>query len=169
MKTDIYSNPVFEEKDIFNLIYTKDLSFLDKIIVSSEKEIELLEQHAGIKFSKETDIDYTISVEEFDNQLQNNWFIPEEYKDFDIEEFCLALCKTDVERERVQSELTAYKEKNLMILLKTLKYIIDTLRKENVVWGVGRGSAVSSYVLYLLGVHKINSLRYDLNWKEFLR
>jgi DNA polymerase III alpha subunit len=43
------------------------------------------------------------------------------------------------------------------------------MRKENIVWGVGRGSSVASYVLYLIGVHKIDSLYYNLDVEEFLR
>jgi DNA polymerase III alpha subunit len=43
------------------------------------------------------------------------------------------------------------------------------MRKHNIVWGVGRGSSVASYVLYLIGVHKINSMYYDLDIEEFLR
>jgi DNA polymerase III alpha subunit len=34
---------------------------------------------------------------------------------------------------------------------------------------VGRGSSVASYVLYLLGVHRIDSMFYDLDPSEFLR
>jgi DNA polymerase III alpha subunit len=48
-------------------------------------------------------------------------------------------------------------------------YIIDPLRKNNSVWGVGRGSSVASYVLYLIGVHKIDSLFFDLDIEDFLR
>jgi DNA polymerase III alpha subunit len=54
-------------------------------------------------------------------------------------------------------------------VLKCLKYIIDTLRNNNLIWGVGRGSSVASYVLYLMGVHKVDSIKYDLNPEEFLR
>ena len=43
------------------------------------------------------------------------------------------------------------------------------MRKNSVLWGLGRGSSVASYVLYLLGVHRINSLYYDLDIKEFLK
>jgi DNA polymerase III alpha subunit len=50
-----------------------------------------------------------------------------------------------------------------------LKYIVDTLRDNKIIWGVGRGSSVSSYVLYLLGVHRIDSLKYQLDYREFLR
>ena len=47
--------------------------------------------------------------------------------------------------------------------------MVDIMRKNNVVWGVGRGLSVASYVLYLIGVHKIDSLYYDLDIEEFLR
>jgi len=48
-------------------------------------------------------------------------------------------------------------------------YIVDMMRKNNLVWGVGRGSSVASYVLYLIGIHKIDSLKYNLNIEEFLK
>ena len=57
----------------------------------------------------------------------------------------------------------------MMDVLQFLKYMVDTLRENNIVWGVGRGSSVASYVLYLLGVHKVNSIKYDLDPTEFLR
>jgi DNA polymerase III alpha subunit len=66
-------------------------------------------------------------------------------------------------------ELVMYKERGLFPVLQLLVYIIDIMRKHNLVWGVGRGSSVSSYLLYILGVHKVNSYKYDLDIKEFLK
>jgi DNA polymerase III alpha subunit len=43
------------------------------------------------------------------------------------------------------------------------------MRSNNIVWGVGRGSSVASYVLYLLGVHKVDSIKYGLDIREFLK
>ena len=54
-------------------------------------------------------------------------------------------------------------------LLHFMKYLVDTLRKNNVVWGVGRGSSVASYILYLIGVHKVDSIKYNLDINEFLK
>jgi len=62
-----------------------------------------------------------------------------------------------------------YQDKNLFNLLKYLKYLVDIMKENNIIWGVGRGSSVSSYVLYKLGVHKIDSMYYNLDVKEFLR
>ena len=66
-------------------------------------------------------------------------------------------------------ELTEYKARNLYPVLKVLIYIIDTMRRNNLVWGIGRGSSIASYVLFLLGVHKVNSIKYNLDIKEFLK
>ena len=58
---------------------------------------------------------------------------------------------------------------NMILMLKTMKYIVDTLRTNNVVWGVGRGSSVASYVLHIIGVHKIDSVKYNLPIEEFFK
>jgi len=87
----------------------------------------------------------------------------------DIAEYVLGLCRADHELQRVGQELLLYQERNLFDLLRYLKYLVDTLRKNNVVWGVGRGSSVASYVLFLIGVHKIDSLYYNLDIEEFLK
>lgn len=114
-------------------------------------------------------VDQNISIEEFDRNNQLIWYMPEEYKELDIAKWILDQCTTDEQRQRVGEELLLYLERDLFPLLQYLKYLVDTMRKYNIVWGVGRGSSVSSYVLYLLGVHKIDSMYYDLDVREFLR
>jgi DNA polymerase III alpha subunit len=79
------------------------------------------------------------------------------------------MCNTDAELQRVGTELLLYQERNMFDLLRFLVYIVDVMREQDIVWGVGRGSSVASYVLYLIGVHKIDSLYYDLDIAEFLR
>lgn len=110
-----------------------------------------------------------VSREEFDHRCQTRWFMPKEYQQLDIAEYLLNLCKTDAELQRVGQELLLYQERNLFDLLRYLKYLVDLMTENRLIWGVGRGSSVASYVLYLLGVHKINSIYYDLDPEEFLR
>ena len=117
--------------------------------------------------SPETDI--SLSVDEYDMQNQRNWLMPEEYKQIDIAQHVIDLCKTDTEIQRAGQELLMFQERNLFNLLKYLKYLVDTMRANNIIWGVGRGSSVASYVLYLLGIHKVDSLKYNLDIKEFLK
>jgi DNA polymerase III alpha subunit len=111
----------------------------------------------------------SISIEEFDDKNQSSWNFPDTYKNMDIAKYILDQCKNDEELQRVGKELLLYQEKDMFMLLKYLKYLVDTMRENNIVWGVGRGSSVSSFVLFLLGVHKINSLYYDLEIEEFLK
>jgi DNA polymerase III alpha subunit len=95
--------------------------------------------------------------------------MPDEYRHLDIAEHLLNLCTTQQELQRVGQELLLFQERDLFDLLRYLKYLVDVMRDHSVIWGVGRGSSVSSYVLYLLGVHRINSMYYDLDPEEFLR
>jgi len=97
------------------------------------------------------------------------WLLPDEYLTLDIEEYLLAKCVRDEEKYRVQREIQLYNTNNMIPVLKTMKYVVDTLRANNVVWGVGRGSSVASYCLFLLGVHKIDSIKYKLSIGEFFK
>lgn len=113
--------------------------------------------------------DISLSVDEYDLANQNNWLMPEEYKQIDIAQHVIDCCKTDAEIQRAGEELLLYHDRNLFDLLKYLKYLVDTMKTNNIIWGVGRGSSVASYVLYLLGVHRVDSMYYDLDPNEFLR
>jgi DNA polymerase III alpha subunit len=115
----------------------------------------------------ETDI--SLSVDEYDLMNQHRWLMPEEYQQLDIAQHVIDCCKTEDEMQRAGKELLMFQERNLFNLLRYLKYLVDTMRANNIIWGVGRGSSVSSYVLYLLGVHRIDSMYYDLDPGEFLR
>jgi DNA polymerase III alpha subunit len=97
-----------------------------------------------------------------------NWFIPKEYQDMDIEDWLVNNCPEE-NYDRLVQELVLYKEQDFIPVLKAMKYIVDTLRKNNIVWGVGRGSSVASYVLYLIGVHKIDSIKYNIPIEEFFK
>lgn len=97
-----------------------------------------------------------------------NWLIPADYKNMDIEDYLISICPIE-NSARLQQELDLYRKKQMIPVLKTMKYIIDTLRSNSIVWGVGRGSSVASYVLFLLGVHKIDSVKYNLPIEEFFK
>lgn len=112
-----------------------------------------------------------------DQQLISKQFnIPQHYIDIDVEDYIVKLIprtedQTDklVYLKRVEEELALFKSRNLYPVLQLMIYIVDTMRKHKIVWGVGRGSSVASYVLYLIGIHKIDSIKYDLNIREFLK
>jgi len=97
-----------------------------------------------------------------------NWFIPKSYQDMDIEGFLVDNCPKE-NYERLIQEIQLFQRHNMIPMLKTMKYIVDTLRANNIVWGVGRGSSVASYALHIIGVHKINSIKYNIPIEEFFK
>ena len=119
------------------------------------------------KFAEELDLPSITDVANWSKDFN----IPQHYKDLDVEKFVYdKLEQGDPDQiGRVEMELELYKARNLYPMLQLVIYIVDTLRKHNLVWGVGRGSSVASYVLFLLGVHKVNSHKYNLNIREFLK
>lgn len=170
MKYDQYGQAHISTEDATDLLYLKpdlDLSNLRfdnpdqfnaavKVLYSDFKELQQYQQ-------------FDFDIEQFDQRNQSRWRMPEEYVKLDIARWVLDQCKTDPELQRVADELLLFQERDLFNLLRWLKYFVDTMRTNNVVWGVGRGSSVASYVLYLIGVHKINSMYYDLDISEFLK
>jgi DNA polymerase III alpha subunit len=168
MKVDKFSQPIFEDQDIFKFLYENGIDTLDQLIAESSPEVEKLIQTSGLSILTTNNIEYTQEVADFDKAHQNNWFMPDEYKNMDIEKFLIDVCPVE-NYNRLMDELVAYKQRDMYNLLRWLKYFVDTCRKNDVVWGVGRGSSVASYVLYLIGVHRIDSIKYNLDWQEFLR
>lgn len=168
MRTDTYGQIIYNENDLCEL-YLKDPNrLLDKVLVESDIQIPKLLELAQVPklYTYES---VNVSVEEFDRVKQNIWYMPTDYLEMDIAKWVLEQCKNDSELQRAGQELLLFQERDMFDLLKYLKYLVDTMRKHNIVWGVGRGSSVSSFVLYLIGIHKINSLYYDLSIEEFLK
>ena len=173
MKQNTKGEMIFNEEDLCDLIMQgRDLAQMRRVIVDQKVDLETI---IGVVEDPGMLVEWTfpdhsdISVPDWDAQKQRNWHMPRVYQDLDIAAYILALCKTDAELQRVGEELLLYQERNLFDLLRYLHYLVDVLRENRVIWGVGRGSSVASYVLYLLGVHKIDSMFYDLDPHEFLR
>jgi DNA polymerase III alpha subunit len=99
----------------------------------------------------------------------DRWIISEAMRNVDVRAFLLELCRTPEECQRVEQEMDLYEEHDLIPVLQLMMYLVDHFRQNNVVWGVGRGSSVASFCLYLIGVHKIHSLRYGLSIEDFLK
>jgi hypothetical protein len=168
MRNDIYGRQVLEEDELFVVYMSNPDMYIRECLVDNPinfDDILELQHKPKIIVYKETDV----SIEDFDIAYQNNWYIPNEYANMNIAQCILDLCKEDYELQRVGEELIKFQERDMFPLLRYCKYLVDTMRKNNIVWGVGRGSSVSSYVLYLLGIHRINSIHYDLSIDEFLK
>ena len=166
MRLDKYSTPIFNETDIFDALY-QGYQFTDLFTVEEHTpDITNLEQILERRFIPVQDSD--MSIEDFDRFQQSNWFMPKDYCP-NLVEMLYGMCTTSEQTDRVSEELEAFIKHGMYDLLHYLKYLVDTLDEKNILWGVGRGSSVASYVLFLLGVHSNDSMKYNLDWQEFLR
>jgi DNA polymerase III alpha subunit len=150
------------------------------IIKATESDgIELLynnKQLTGIPFDNIAHFNQYADLLEIEHLVDSidyskSFNIPQRYKELDVEGFLTSIVEdADSTRQaRVSEELEMFRARNLFPVLQLLIYIVDTMRKHNLVWGVGRGSSVASYCLYLIGVHKIDSVKYNLDIREFLK
>ena len=168
MRTDTYGQQIYTENDLCEIYMRDPNKKLENVLVDRIISIsDMLELENQPKTNLYTESN--LSVSEFDKDLQSKWLMPDNYKNLDIAKYLLDLCSSDAELQRVGQELILFQERNMFNLLRYLKYLVDTMRTHNIVWGVGRGSSVSSFVLFLIGVHRINSLYYDLSIDEFLK
>ena len=173
VKIDQYGQALITAEQAFQALYNKKLLVLDDVCIDDEKTIDQYNSACDINADRLPRLNKLlnegISIEEFDRRNQTQWWMPKEYQKFDSETWLAEQCNTNTQMTRLQEELELFRQLNMIDLLRYLKYLIDTMRANKIVWGVGRGSSVSSYALYLIGVHKIDSLRYQLDINEFLR
>lgn len=169
MITDKYGQQIYTERDLCSIYLTNPETIIKNMLVSEQINFDTNLNLNNIPHLIHYLIDDSKTIEEFDNECMQNWYLPESYKNFDIAKFVLDQCSTEAELQRAGEELLLYQERDMFVLLRYMKYLVDIMRQNNIVWGVGRGSSVSSFVLYLIGIHRINSLYYDLSITEFLK
>jgi DNA polymerase III alpha subunit len=171
MRVNEYGQILRTEQEVIDLLYQNPELDIKSINVDSQL-VDRFNQSANLC---EVDVclkhleSITDNITEFDRKNQQDWFLPEEYKNFKIVEFLLDKTENEEQYSRVVQELDLYVQYDMFDLLIYLKYLVDTLRAQNIVWGVGRGSSVASHCLYLIGVHKVNSMQYNLDIHEFLK
>ena len=139
----------------------------------TEESSDILQYNKNVYSSEQ------ITVKKNFKPLDLSWNIPEDAQNVDLETLLSELLESETKNmdedgialrsERVKEELKLYKELDLIPVLCVINYVINTLRSYNVVWGIGRGSCVASYVLYLIGVHDVDSVKYELDHTDFLR
>lgn len=173
MTRNKFGELVMHEQDLCDLVMQgRDIVHMPGVTVDPSIDLAKLArdlQDPGCLLLWNFPEDPDVAVCEFDARRQSRWFMPEQYQNMDIAQHVLDLCDRPEQLQRVGQELLLYQERDMFDLLRYMKYLVDLLRQHDVIWGVGRGSSVSSYVLYLLGVHRVDSMYYDLDVHEFLR
>jgi hypothetical protein len=183
MKTDELGIPRFSNRDLINMIYSGNIEKCHVVLCDPSDDVNQFNaamEDQGLP-KLQTYIPIDVDQKTFDSVCQSEWFMPEEYKILDVDAYVISklMSKTGIFEAykmqetlawgRVCEELNAFEERGMINLLRYMIYLVDYMRENNIVWGVGRGSSVASYVLYLIGVHRIDSIKYNLDWREFLR
>jgi len=160
------------QKELFDAMYSGKIKNLKNIFLDENSTRSF---NQAIRYNKDAfeplvpykELDE--SLEFFDEANQCSWFMPDNYINFPIVDWLYSQCTTNEQKDRVDKELTLFIQHGMFDLLFYLKYLVDKMRENDIVWGVGRGSSVASYTLYLIGVHKIDSIKYELDINEFLK
>lgn len=135
-------------------------------VIKNNEEFESYNAAYPGKIKIETQYD---TLESAHNYFSSVWFMPLEYHNIDVLEYCLSKVHTEIESNRIKTEYQLFLERNLITLLRYFVYLVDTMQSNNILWGVGRGSSVASYILYIIGIHRIDSIKYNLDISEFLK
>jgi len=170
--TDQYHRRSYNESEVCELLHCNAALAVENFYLCNHC-VEQHNQAIELNYSDLSKIK-SLPMLDIDPQLwhaenQRTWFIPDSYKNFDVAKHVLDLCKDEEELQRAGEELLEYAKRDLLSLLVYIKYLVDSMRNANIVWGIGRGSSVASFVLYKLELHRINSIEHELNFYEFMR
>ena len=160
---------IFTEQDAIDLLYTNPDFDISKLFFETPEQYNNSIKELGIDLQQLQTVPKRPTPANVDKTNIANWYMPQKYYELNVLQWLLDKCQNNEEKKRVEQEYLLFEKKKFIKVLQFLIYFIDTLRAKNVVWGVGRGSSVASFCLFLIGVHKINPLQYDLNITEFLR
>ena len=169
IKINDHGDCIFTEQDVIDLLYTDPTFDIAKLFFEDTKQYNSSLKELGIDLPIINTAPDRETLAEFDHKNINNWHMPEKYYQVSVLEWLLDKCQNDDAKKRVQMEYKLFEQKEFVKVLQFLIYFVDTLRANNIVWGVGRGSSVASFCLFLIGVHKINPLLHNLDITEFLR
>lgn len=174
MNTNEYGQVYFDTDEVLSMLYSEQP--IDECMLSDANELHAHKTHAGDFEIADLHTGQmpTISAVDYHANKSSQWQMPDQYKTLDVESL---LSNKMVEKgltdtayvQRMADEMQEYQSRNMIDTLKFLKYLMDTCDQHDIITGIGRGSSVSSLVLHLLDVHHIDPIKYNLDYKEFLR
>ena len=168
-KINDHGDVIYSEEDAIDLLYTNPNFDITKLYFDDIAKYTDSLKELGVDLPVINTAPERANIVQFDKLNCEKWHMPENYYQINVLQWLLDTCQSDEEKLRVQMEYDLFEKKNFIRVLQFLIYFVDTLRANNIVWGVGRGSSVASFCLFLIGVHKINPLLYNLDITEFLR
>lgn len=171
VKVNMYGQAILSSDNLRDLLLQgKNVGHLNVIF---DEEIDLFQKYQSALLPETITFldapEESLTFDEFHQRCANEWIFPIVYQQIDVHSWLLDKCKTQQEINRVNEEYTLYEERDLVMLLRLFIFLVDYMRKNKFIWGVGRGSSVSSYILYLIGVHRVDSLKYGFDIRDYLK
>ncbi|MFA5490434.1 MAG: hypothetical protein WC284_14710 [Candidimonas sp.] len=163
MIKDEFGTIILNEKDIIELLY-RGIDDFNEIVVDGITDNEFIKKSGMIQYEKPS-----MTIEDFDKQNRQSWFVPDEYKTLNVIDYVLSLCANQNEIDRCCDELELFVKYEMIDVLRFLIYFIKRCDEEGIIYGIGRGSSVASYVLYKIGLHQVDSLKYNLDINDFIK
>jgi DNA polymerase III alpha subunit len=73
----------------------------------------------------------------------------------------------EIELHRIDAELEEISNRNIENLFKTIIFVVESFRRQGIVFGVGRGSSCACFILFLIGLNLVNPMVYNIPLDEF--
>lgn len=165
----IESPPIYPDKCYYIMTYDELLNSFDKdfnknIIKEAINNTNKLASKCFIEFNETK-----LNMPEFECP---SGYIPKDY----IEHLCFKRLNEIEDKvknpskyvNRIYEELKVIHELGFTSYFLIIKDIIDFAKNNNIPVGPGRGSVAGSLVAYLLGITKVDPVKYDLMFERFL-
>lgn len=170
-------NVVYFTNSLIELLYNGEIPS-EILVPANEEDVVLFN-----KFSYENydNIFYSLPNRLLTHEeRKEQWFYPDKYNEINLLDYFFQKAfekslnnglQTLPENviNRINDEIMLYKEKGFEKFLRFCIFFSDRIKENDYVIGVGRGSSVNSFLLYLLDIHLINPLKYNLDIHEFLK
>jgi DNA polymerase-3 subunit alpha len=122
---------------------------------------------------------YGVRLPEFniESRLKKQYGLKEESSNYD---FLMQICRANFKKlniakedfpkysDRVKYELETIKELGFLDYILLVWTVINYCNENSIPVGLGRGSAAGSLILYLLGVTKVDPIKYELFFERFI-
>lgn len=152
--------------------FTRGIRPSDIRVTEVTPEVELFNQQVS-------DVEKLLVAKTEPLKLNLEWKLPASFKNLDINEYVIDVFSTKIHQlgysnqlkelafSRIADELETIKNRGMTEFFKAIIFVLDSFRKNNIVWGVGRGSSCASYILFILGLHVVDCVKFDIPMDEF--
>lgn len=168
LEKDKFYRPILGTSELIQLLL--EGKNINSLLVNDTEDIQLYNEYKEDLLNNPATFDDNLNsmdLDSFHEMRSTIWKFPVKYHQIDVYNMVLAKCKTNEERERVKFEYREFEKNNSVMILRLFIWLVDYMRENNILWGVGRGSSVCSYILYLIGIHRVDCLKYNLPFTFF--